>query len=849
MATTKANELGQFGSKLTVHNENITLDGNVHGQYAGFDSDFTNALSSNISVTGNITVTGTVDGRDVATDGTKLDGIEAAATADQTKSDIEGLGIDVPATNLTGTIPAARLSTATTQAESDDSTKIATTAYVVDKITTLIGGAPSTLNDLNELAAAINDDHNYNSTLTTALGTKLPKAGGTMTGNLSFGDNNQSIYGSGADLRVFHSGVHSFVSNTTGNMYIQDDGYVEIGSSSGEVYIGAIKDGAVNLRYDNVKKIETTSTGIDVTGTVTSDGLTTDSISNASGNLNISSTQSIALKFDSNSDQTNREFNILHDNNTKVFTADEYGDIKFYEDTGTTAKFYWDASAERLGIGTTSPGEKLHISEGSLRVDASSSSSFKIQNAGTNAIGLYAASGDELYLGGNNSYALRFVNDGSNNAVFDNGSNIGIGTGSPSEKLHIKSDGNAYKMLILEAESGAGDAGILLQGQSGNQFSIQQYANQRGLFFYDRTAGQYRLSIDPNGNVGIGTNSPSNLLHLQKSADTGIVIENSASSMATLSLLATGAGRVRSSGHLIFDTGGSTEHMRIESSGNVGIGTSTNISSPLTVQSSGGGDSISIIGRANGIQDESVISFYENDGTTRNVYLLKERGDFIIATGEGGSASEGMRVTEHRTVKTPVNITQGGTNGDAVSMPNAGYLGSSGANFGTTAIFRTPTITSSASNVATSQFLTIYSSGHWGEYPVFRFRVYGTYYSAGYREYVGQVVASSATLIEVQNNSGSSYVGAGGNNTITMSNAISSGLANHAGQPRYKREFTLTSHGIYGRCYVVVEIAYGGNRYYSSSTSASTLDANGNSGGSYHFKTIPIATGGGIMSS
>ena len=93
MATTKATELGQLGSKLTVHNENITLDGNVHGQYAGFDSDFTNALSSNISVTGNITVTGTVDGRDVATDGTKLDGIEAAATADQTKSDIEGLAL------------------------------------------------------------------------------------------------------------------------------------------------------------------------------------------------------------------------------------------------------------------------------------------------------------------------------------------------------------------------------------------------------------------------------------------------------------------------------------------------------------------------------------------------------------------------------------------------------------------------------------------------------------------------------------------------------------------------------------------------------------------------------------
>ena len=91
----------------------------------------------------------------------------------------------MPAANLTGTIAAARLSTATTQVESDDSTKIATTAYVTDKITTLIGGAPSTLNDLNELAAAINDDANYNTTLTTALGTKLPLAGGAMTGPIT----------------------------------------------------------------------------------------------------------------------------------------------------------------------------------------------------------------------------------------------------------------------------------------------------------------------------------------------------------------------------------------------------------------------------------------------------------------------------------------------------------------------------------------------------------------------------------------------------------------------------------------------------------------------------------------
>tara|TARA_B100000287_G_scaffold213502_2_gene201527 strand:+ start:1212 stop:2600 length:1389 start_codon:yes stop_codon:yes gene_type:complete len=51
-------------------------------------------FGAGIDVVGNITVTGTVDGRDVATDGTKLDGIETGATADQTKSDIDALNIN-----------------------------------------------------------------------------------------------------------------------------------------------------------------------------------------------------------------------------------------------------------------------------------------------------------------------------------------------------------------------------------------------------------------------------------------------------------------------------------------------------------------------------------------------------------------------------------------------------------------------------------------------------------------------------------------------------------------------------------------------------------------------------------
>ena len=288
--------------------------------------DVASGTFDDLTVNNNIAVSGTVDGRDIATDGTKLDGIESGATGDQTNAEIRAaveaatdsnVFTDADHTKLnaieasaTADQTAAEIRTLVESATDSnvftdaDHTKLnaieanATadqtksdidalninadtldgqhgsyyTGYADTAVANIVDSAPGTLDTLNELAAALGDDPNFATTVTNSIATKLPLAGGAMTGDLSFGDNNQSIYGSGADMRVFHSGVHSFVRNTTGNMYLQDDNYVEIGSASGEVYIGAVKDGAVNLRYDNVKKIETTSTGIDVTGNVAVSG-------------------------------------------------------------------------------------------------------------------------------------------------------------------------------------------------------------------------------------------------------------------------------------------------------------------------------------------------------------------------------------------------------------------------------------------------------------------------------------------------------------------------------------------------------------------------------------------------
>ena len=95
---------------------------------------------------------------------------------------------------LTGTVDfnTARL---TDIGEPVAGTDAATRNFVVTSINNLIDGAPASLDTLNELAAALNDDASFHSTVTTSLAGKLPLAGGTMTGAIAMGTNKISGLG------------------------------------------------------------------------------------------------------------------------------------------------------------------------------------------------------------------------------------------------------------------------------------------------------------------------------------------------------------------------------------------------------------------------------------------------------------------------------------------------------------------------------------------------------------------------------------------------------------------------------------------------------------------------------
>ena len=185
--------------KFETNNTGASLSGNLDVSN-GVDVTGNLTVSGTVNsgattITGNIAVSGTVDGRDVAADGTKLDGIESGATGDQTNAEIRAavaaasdsnVFTDAKQTILAGISTSTGVLvngvTATTQSASDNSTKVATTAYTDTAISNLVDSSPSTLNTLNELAAALGDDANFSTTVTNSIATKMPLSGGTFTG-------------------------------------------------------------------------------------------------------------------------------------------------------------------------------------------------------------------------------------------------------------------------------------------------------------------------------------------------------------------------------------------------------------------------------------------------------------------------------------------------------------------------------------------------------------------------------------------------------------------------------------------------------------------------------------------
>lgn len=157
----------------------ISLTGNVTG-------------STSFDGSGNATITATIDSSfatdaEVAT--AKGEAISTASGDATTKANAAQAAAEATAsadaTSKANAAQAAAISAAASDATTKANAALASAnTYTDGKVSDLVNGAPELLNTLNELASAISNDANFATTLTTSVGTKVSKAGDTMTGLL-----------------------------------------------------------------------------------------------------------------------------------------------------------------------------------------------------------------------------------------------------------------------------------------------------------------------------------------------------------------------------------------------------------------------------------------------------------------------------------------------------------------------------------------------------------------------------------------------------------------------------------------------------------------------------------------
>ena len=461
-------------------------------------------------------------------DHTKLNNIETAATADQTAAQIKTHlenGID-SVHYVDRSVDAVHIAANTITANEVAANAIGTSEIIDDAVTAA------------KLANSINTDIATGVTGNTTANAALPKAGGAMTGAIT----TNSTF-DGVDIAT-RDGVLTSTTNTA-NAAMPKAG----GTFTGDIAL---------------------ATNAYITANGTNSNLTVGTSSAGSTGL---------LKLQATGD----------------IKFHQYGSSGGWKDTLTIK------GSGNVGIGTSSFGatyDKLAVAGGINIQD---------DNGGKLEIGRYSSTVPNSYIKlGANSSSLRFTNNADNAdlVTIENGGNVGIGTSSPA------------KSLTVHTTSGTAPNGLYLRNEvHGANSKIYMYAeNDAGTL---KGAG---IQLDPDtevmslgsnidsvfikadGNVGIGTDAPTRALYVRKGSGAihaannydvavfqgadapGIrIVETGVPGVAGIGQ-DNGNMNVASGGFMRFSTGlgsneemynGGDERMRIDSSGNVGIGTAS----------------------------------------------------------------------------------------------------------------------------------------------------------------------------------------------------------------------------------------------------------------------------------
>lgn len=496
--------------------------------------------------------------------------------------------------------------------------------------------------------------------------------GGSTSADLTFADNDKANFGDASDLQIFHNGSHSFIKDAgTGDLYIgASNNLALMNSAFSENYLLATTDGAVTLYYDGASKLATTSTGATITGTLVADGLT------------MGDNEKIQLG-------TGNDLRIYHDGSHSRILENGTGNLIIQgtnldlADTATGENFlravsnssvdlYYDGTKkfETSSAGVDISGALKLISN----ISFSSSEAGRIYKASNHGLAFHGVTGTE------NDFALftpagqlMVVNPtGTNNVslVPSAGGSVGVGTGtsSPARKLEVKAGSEGYVARFKGSTSAvdifAGNTGSFTGGLITTPTSIPL-----GL---STNTGTGALIIATNNNVGIGTASPNYLLDVEGTGSLFRVNSTSGAAVLQISVPDTtsindinfgdsgsttsGQIRYRHNGDSLAISTAGAERLRIDSSGNVGIGT-TESSAKLHVRASAVsgvtnvldvGNAVNAAGTGHGARLRLYSTPDENRGVAISSFSETNYAvdnSMLFYTSASSTLSEKMRIT------------------------------------------------------------------------------------------------------------------------------------------------------------------------------------------------------------
>jgi len=258
-----------------------------------------------------------------------------------------------------------------------------------------------------------------------------------------------------------------------------------------------------------------------------------------------------------------------------------------------------------VGIGTISPGAKLDVASGDIRL-ATNSTYFRVRDTasaqprvlGINSANTFYIGPIDSYAGGAVVYGISsnvsyhgFYGGGGEKVRITSAGNVGIGTTNPQEKLHVQNytTGESHQAMFKGGAVTTGDYSyISLNNGYSTEYNKEvrlasvaesSSSNQTGFAIFtspdgNGASGHERLRVTAGGNVGIGTDSPDSKLQISGSGTQRLRVTTAG--VANADLICEGAsGMILGSpnGIPIRFVTSNAERARITSGGNVGIGT------------------------------------------------------------------------------------------------------------------------------------------------------------------------------------------------------------------------------------------------------------------------------------